>query len=174
MAELLSKKIQSPEKMAMSVALASIAQRSHHRRDLEDDEELSSRDIDAEELFASMREHAGKHIRPILIRPMLAANWRSALRASLPASEMWLLFFFFSFRQGNKEGRSSRLKSRQAKTSGRCTGPRNSIRTNSAHHHRRDLEYIEELSRRHLDAEELLGRRNDDLLAECDFFDDLD
>ena len=41
-------------------------------------------------------------------------------------------------------------------------------------HHRRDLEYIEELSRRHLDAEELLGRRNDDLLAECDFFDDLD
>ena len=78
--------------MAMSVALASTAQRPHHRRDLEDDEELWGRDLDAEELFVSMREHAGKHTPitpPLLIRsmPAHAANWRSALRASLSPSE---------------------------------------------------------------------------------------
>ena len=40
--------------------------------------------------------------------------------------------------------------------------------------HRRDLEDVEELSLRDLDAEELFGREYDDLLVERDFFDDLD
>jgi len=41
-------------------------------------------------------------------------------------------------------------------------------------HHRRDLEDVEELSQRDLDAEELYGREYDDFLAERDFVDDLD
>jgi len=40
--------------------------------------------------------------------------------------------------------------------------------------HRRDLEEIEELSRRDLDSEELFEREYDDFLAERDYFDDLD
>jgi len=40
--------------------------------------------------------------------------------------------------------------------------------------HRRDLEDYEEQSSRDLDDEELFGREYDDILAERDFFDDLD
>jgi hypothetical protein len=40
--------------------------------------------------------------------------------------------------------------------------------------YRRDLEDNEELSRRDLDVEELIGREYDDFLVERDFFDDLD
>jgi len=42
------------------------------------------------------------------------------------------------------------------------------------HHHRRDLEDDEELSRRDFDDEELFEREYDDFLAERDLFDDLD
>lgn len=48
-------------------------------------------------------------------------------------------------------------------------------RRTAVRHHKRDLEEVnEEFSRRDLDAEELFEREYDDILAERDFFDDLD
>ena len=96
----------------MSVALASTAQRRHHRRDFKDDEELWGRDLDAEELFVSMREHAGKHIYPN--NPAVTNKVHVGPCSQLAFSSPSIAVTIGDVIQSNKEGRSSRSKSRQA------------------------------------------------------------